>query len=125
MGRNLAHRGVFFVLISIVLCGCGHARYVTLDANGGVVAIPTNTDEWPCHYRVKAEEMMKMKCPQGYVIEREEEVVVGTTRQTDTHTDTTGHPLLAALQVAPITEKTQETTSYHDQSEWRIWFRAK
>jgi hypothetical protein len=58
------------------LAGCSTgARYVTTTNSAGVVAIPSNTDDWPYHYRKQAEELMQAKCPGGYVIEREETCV--------------------------------------------------
>jgi hypothetical protein len=54
-----------------------YARFVALEPNGGVVAIPTNTNCWPFFYREKAEAMMLERCPQGYVVDKEEEVFVG------------------------------------------------
>ena len=59
------------------LGGCASARYVAVDADGGIVAIPNNTNCWPTYNRKAAEELMRQKCPQGYVIDREGEAVVG------------------------------------------------
>ena len=48
----------------------------------GVVAIPGNYNSWPLKYRESAEELMAEHFPAGYVIDHEEEYVVGqTTRQ--------------------------------------------
>jgi hypothetical protein len=63
--------------------------------------------------------------PQGYVIDREQEVVVGQTHSTNTNTETSGNATLAALHVAPVTQETHETVTSTDQTEWRIWFHAK
>jgi hypothetical protein len=55
--------------------GCTSARYVSLDAGGsGVVAIPANFNRWPLNFRDEAEELMRQRCPEGYVIDHEEEV---------------------------------------------------
>jgi hypothetical protein len=108
----------------IVLTGCMGARYVSLEPQSGIVAIPMNTNCWPCYFHDKAEALMKEKCPQGYVIDHEEEVVVKTTRETETNKDTHGNVILAVAGLDKIRETTRETTSSHDETEWRIWFRA-
>src|SRR5262249_7797745 len=54
-----------------------------------------------------------------------EEVVVGQTQRTLTTTDRTGSPLLAALHIDPMNERSNQTTSYEDRKEWRIYFQAK
>jgi hypothetical protein len=71
-GRLLCLLAVF------ALTGCGTARVVTRDSEGGVVAIPENTNLWPFYYHDKAMELIKEDCPHGYVIAKEEEVVTGT-----------------------------------------------
>jgi hypothetical protein len=43
----------------------------------GVVAIPRNTNAWPCYSRTEANKMMDEKCPDGYQIVEEGEVVTG------------------------------------------------
>src|SRR5947209_14583421 len=44
-------------------------------------AIPSNTNSWPTYHRKSAEELMAKKCPNGYVIDSEGEVVVGQDRK--------------------------------------------
>lgn len=106
--------------------GCAHARLVEKHADGsGVVAIPANTNSWPTRHRRRAEELIAQQCPSGYVIEREQEVVVGTVTHTNTTTDRTGAPLLAALRILPVTEDVHQTSTQTDVTEWRIWFRPK
>lgn len=103
------------------LCGCTSARYVALEPNGGVVAIPDNSNSWPTRNRDKAEALMRQKCPQGYVIEREGEVVVGSTDHTETHAARTGDP----AHDARLNTQVSQDTTHQDRTEWRIWFRAK
>lgn len=105
-----------------LLTGCNNARYVTVNSQGGVVAIPDNSNHWPDYNRRHAEELMQAKCPGGYVIDREEEVVVGTHQYTDTTSEKKGDPLLAALQVAPMREDVHEHTSSTNVTEWRITY---
>jgi hypothetical protein len=71
-------RGSLIVLAALPLglVGCSDARLVRTDAYGGTVAITRNTNVWPSYERSAAEEMMKQKCPGGYVIDSEREVVV-------------------------------------------------
>ena len=106
--------------------GCNNARMVRWDAASqvGVVAIPHNDNSWPDKNREHAEELMKQSCPHGYQIVGEEEVVVGQVTHTHVNTDRTGDPTLAALHIAPVQTRTNETTSTEDKKEWRITFRS-
>lgn len=125
MSKRSGCLGVLGLACAVALTGCGGARYVSVEDSGGIVAIPRNTDTWPEHYRAKADELMLKKCPQGYVIDHEEEVVTGTTQRTHTNTNTTGDPTLAALHIAPVKHETEQSTDYVNHTEWRIWFHAK
>jgi hypothetical protein len=129
MGKHCA-LGIVFAGLVLGLTGCGNARLVTVERNGGVVAIPDNSNAWPSYYRDKATALMRDKCPQGYVIDREEEVVVGTTVNTNTRTESTPPPTVSlggvvAIAQGPGQDRTETATSYHDQTEWRIWFHGK
>jgi hypothetical protein len=109
------------------LAGCASPRFVAQDPSGGVIAMPSNTDFWPTHFRSKAEEMMAKKCPQGYHIEHEEEVVIGQsvtgTDRTDTQTqDIPGRRQRSDLQLS--TSETSHSTTSQDITEYRITFRA-
>ncbi len=113
-------RWVCAVIVVAVLdcCGCSQARYVHLDAGGGVVAVPANTDSWPFYYRSSAEALMKQKCPEGYVIDHEEEAAVGTQVTERTASDTSS--VSAYLLGAQV-----QTTESRDVTEWHITFRSK
>ena len=106
------------------VCGCNNARMVRWDGATGVVAIPHNDNSWPDKNREHAEDLMKERCPHGYQIVMEEEVVTGQVQRTQVNTDRTGDPTLAALHIAPVTTKTNETTTTEDKKEWRITFRS-
>jgi hypothetical protein len=67
------------LLAVLTLTGCATARVVSRNPDGGVVAIPENSNYWPYHYRDKAIELIKEDCPYGHVIAWEGEVPVGTT----------------------------------------------
>ncbi len=103
-------------LVVLLAGGCGQARYVMKDQWGGVVAIPNNSNRWPAYNRKHAEELMAQQFPQGYVIEGENEVVVG--QQSQVHT--TADPFM----LSPFGGETQ-MVSRRNLTEWHIRFRAK
>jgi hypothetical protein len=74
-----ARRAVFRFLAALILtaaCGCASGvHFVSQSPDGGVVAIPSNSDQWPTHYRSRAERLMQQACPNGYAIDHEEVVV--------------------------------------------------
>lgn len=125
MSRGSALLAVAVVVLAAGLSGCNAARFVNVAPGEGVVAIPCNSDTWPYYHRSRAEELMAKHCPQGYEVVREEEVVTGTTEHTHTNVEKTGNPLLAAVHIAPVNERTNQTTTYQNQTEWRIFFRAR
>ncbi len=64
------------VLLGLLLlsaaCGCASAvRFVRETPDGGVVVMPTNTNQWPTYYRSRAEYLMHQKCPGGFQIDHE------------------------------------------------------
>ena len=69
------------VLLVATVSGCAgggsSARMIQSTRDGGIVAIPSNSNSWPNNYRGHAERLMAMKCPEGYEIVSEQEVVVG------------------------------------------------
>lgn len=103
-------------MILMLVSGCNHARYVMKDQWGGVVAIPNNNNQWPSFNRKHAEELIAQQCPQGYVIEGENEVVVGQ----ESHVQTTVDPFL----ITPVGSETQ-LVSRRNITEWHIRYRAK
>jgi hypothetical protein len=113
-------RRVCAVILAAALgcCGCAQARYVRVDDAGGVVAVPANTDAWPFYYRSSAEALMKEKCPEGYVIDHEEEAAVGTQITERTASDTSS--VSAYLLGAQV-----QTTESRDITEWRIAFHSR
>src|SRR5258708_22635815 len=82
------------LLMLAATVGCNSARFVEVRPDGGVVAIPNNSNDWPYHYRDKAKALMRQKCPSGYVIDHEEEVVTGSVTHTDAETETQKSPTL-------------------------------
>jgi hypothetical protein len=107
--------------------GCSSARYVMQDQFGGVVAIPSNTNSWPTNYRDEAEKLMREKCPQGYVIEREEEVTVGQTTTSKTNNDTKSYDVPGGRRSPSgtvTTTTTDRSVAVQDKTEYRITFHA-
>jgi len=100
--------------------GCVGARLVELSADGGVVAIPTNTNCWPTYFHKAAEELMQKQCPEGYVIDHEQEAVVG--HHTTENTVGNNNSLASAVFGLGQETKTVESRDYY---EWHIYFRRK
>jgi hypothetical protein len=99
----------FAVLCSILwLSGCATgARCVTSTSTCGIVAIPNKSNEWPNYYHKQAEDLIQAKCPDGYVIELEEEFIPGANLRR--------HKSDGSL----------ESAGFFDQTEWRIYYRRK
>ena len=93
----------------LAISGCQQARYVLRTADEGVVAIPSN-NSWPINHREKAVELMAAHFPNGYVIDREEEVVVG-------------------VETAQRGQEDEDSwysgTVTTDKTEWRITYRGR
>lgn len=64
--------GTLGALLWSVACGCTNVRIVRETPDGGVIAMPMNSNCWPMYYRSRAEQFMSRKCPGGYHIQREE-----------------------------------------------------
>jgi hypothetical protein len=104
--------------LAVGLCGCNSARLVTVSGQGGVVAIPNNSNCWPMYHRDKAIALIEHQCPQGYVIDREEEVAVGTL--------TTEHQEADTSSITAVLLKKQNTVmESRPVSEWHIVFHGK
>lgn len=106
----------------LLIAGCNSARLVSATGDGGVVAIPDNSDSWPSYNMRKAQELMQKQCPNGYQIVRQEEVVVGQTTTTNTDQNTKEVPLVKGL-VMDVQQTTRNTTTVRDQTEWRIYYK--
>jgi hypothetical protein len=127
ISRHLLGAAVLAPLVLIGSSGCGNARYIVQDSYGGVVAIPANTNSWPTNYRDEAEKLMKKKCPLGYVIDREEEVVVGQTTTRTATSDTRSYDLPGGRRPPSgelVTTTNNRSVSTHDQTEYRITFHS-
>jgi hypothetical protein len=128
------------------LSGCAKARYVEVSQQGGIVAIPANTNRWPTYYRDQAMELIRQKCPDGYEVVQEEEFVTGQVARTNSRTKTKQAPSLdlnalqndarrsedagisftgLSIPLGRTEEVTDETTNYTDVTEYRFHFRPK
>lgn len=126
-GHEVMSTNAFVMLLLIVstsmLSGCSGARRVVKATDHGVIAIPADTNSWPMHHREKAEELMAAHFPDGYVIEHEEEAVIGKNTQIDT--DGTDGIIHASRHVSIGTGTTNTTVTTTDKTEWRIHYRRK
>lgn len=114
---------VLIGVIAAAASGCPSVRVVSQQDSSGVIAIPANTDMWPFRYRSKAEALLAQQCPEGYVIELEEEYVTGqTTRIQEDHQENE-HQVSKRVSLSTGSSSTTATTS--DQKEWRIHYRKK
>jgi hypothetical protein len=97
--------------LAATACGCNNARMVSWNntTSLGVVAIPYNDNSWPDKNRDHAEALMKEKCPHGYTVMNEEEVVLG------------GEVLHSVERVGYMRVR---ETSFEQRKEWRITFRS-
>lgn len=103
----------FAAALAATLCSCvASARFVVVEPGGGAVAIFRNTPA----YREKALALMAEKCPGGFNIVREEEVVVGetVTRERSTEYDKFREEL-----------RTTEEKRARPTVEWRITFTCR
>ena len=113
------------VLALVALTGCTTARIVSKDANGGVVAIPENSNTWPFHYRDKAEALIKKDCP-NYEIAWQGEVATGQPTTDRDCTETRNRK--RAPNDAPYDGVTPSTTDHlrtRDCTEYHFVYRRK
>lgn len=110
----------------VVVCfasGCtGSARHVMQTPEGGVISMPSNS---PLN-RKKADEMMAKRFPQGYTIEKEEEVVVGQVTTSNNRSDTVSEDLVGSKKKTVGTVNStvnQRTVETHDRTEYHIAYR--
>ncbi|MCI0380926.1 MAG: hypothetical protein L0215_25360 [Gemmataceae bacterium] len=113
------------LLISAGVVGCtGTARHILQTPDGGVIALPANTEL----NRRKAEELMTARFAEGYVIEREEEHVVGqiTTTLDDARKFSEEQSGTKKKTAGSLdTTLSTRTTSTSNQTEYRITYRRR
>jgi hypothetical protein len=117
-------RGVVFLfLVASTGCASNAARTVLRDRDSGVVAIPKNTDSFPDYYRTQADDLIQEHVGRAYEIDREEEYVLGPV--TTNETRFSRRPFLNILVPWRLAESatSTNTTSTHNQTEYRIHYR--
>ena len=115
---------VLSVAVGLVACmtGCTSAHYVSKQGDSGVVAIPSNSDSWPFHYRQEAEALMRQHDGPDYEIVDEREVVTGVrvTNSEQTQRDQTPNKKQPNLPGERVTTTGTVTTS--NTTEWQITY---
>jgi hypothetical protein len=114
---------VVLLLVASTGCASNAARTVLRDHDSGVVAIPKNTDAFPDYYRLQADELIQEHVGRAYEIDREEEYVLGPV--TTNETQFNRRPIWNLLVPWRLAESatTTNTTSTHNQTEYRIHYR--
>jgi hypothetical protein len=104
------------------------------DNDRGVVA---NTASWPNYQRTNADELMAQHFPEGYVVELEEETIVGQAVTFNEHleeetivgntTDSDEHRHGAEINtgVELSTASLHGSTTSRDETEYRIFYRRR
>lgn len=112
-----------FSLAALVfnLSGCQSARYVLKEDDRGVVAIPASTLTWPINYREQAGKLMQQHFPEGYVVEKEEEIVVGEV--THFREDSNGSVTSPDADTTAHTDSTSGWSETRDKRELRLSYR--
>ena len=57
--------GLLVVVTLALAAGCASPRFVEVNRETAVVALPSNTNTWPCYYRDKAAKMLQERFPGG------------------------------------------------------------
>jgi hypothetical protein len=76
--KSWARMGLLSLLVPLIPAlpaGCAQVRLIRDASDGGVITMPNNSNQWPTYYRNRAENLMSKKCPEGYAIVGEKEVV--------------------------------------------------
>ncbi|TWU51954.1 hypothetical protein [Rubripirellula reticaptiva] len=116
----MERRFVLAAAIAVVcgFVGCSSARYVFKDPDVGVVAMPSNSER----NREKAVELMNEHFPGGYVIDREEETVIGLVTHEHIQNNASAHDGNRGDAQIHTAHATATTT---DKTEYRITYRRK
>ena len=119
---------VLVIVAAVAVCassGCASARYVEKNADGGIVAIPSNADFWPINHRAAALQLIEKHVGPGYELGDEKEVVIGVT--TNHNQEVKREPTYNSEVPFLGAEKqtiTNSTTS-SDRTEYRIAYRRR
>ena len=112
-----------FLLASLAGCATTAARPILRDRDGGVVAIPDNSDRFPDYNRSQAEGLIREHVGRNYEIVKEEEYVLGPV--TTSETSTTRRPFLNWLLPWRAAESatTSSTSQTRNRTEYRLQYR--
>jgi hypothetical protein len=116
-----------FVVLSMIVCaacttGCTSAHYVSKQADSGVVAIPSNTNAWPFHYRQEADELIRQHVGPDYEIVDERQVVTGVRVANNQQTQRDQTPNKKNPNMPGERVSTTDTTTTSNVTEWRITY---
>lgn len=113
---------VLFVVLGSVGCASTSARSVFRDRDGGVVAVPDNTDAFPSYHRSEAMDLIREHVGKNFEIVKEEEYVLGPVVTNETHFSR--RPILNWLLPWKLAESatTTNTSSTRNNTEYRIQY---
>jgi hypothetical protein len=113
------------IVMGLAACpmGCASAHYVSKQGDTGVIAIPSNSDAWPFHYRQEALQLIQQHVGPNYEIVDEHQVVTGVkvTNNEQTQRDLT--PNKRQPNMPGERETTTGTVSATNVTEWQITYR--
>jgi hypothetical protein len=106
--------------------GCATAHYVSKQPDGGVVAIPANTNMWPFKYRDEADALIRRHVGPDFEIVGEQQVVTGTrvTNSEQTQKDLVYNKKRPDQPAGEVDTKTGTTTASNT-TEWQITYRRR
>jgi hypothetical protein len=108
---DLKRFGIVLVAGCLAASACSTARYAFLTPTGGIVATPSNREG----NRMKSLALIERKCPGGYQINHEGEVLLGTV---------TTHDFRSEPNIFDGTD-IRQTTRTRVRSEWHMDFTCK
>lgn len=116
----------FLTLLLTGLVSCSSARYVLKEPETGIIAMPADTPR----NREKATELMAQHFPNGYIIDREQETVIGQVTHHQTHHQTehqTEHGTTTETNKNQSVESGQSNAiaTTVDKTEYRIFYRRR
>ncbi len=118
---------VLLIVGGLTTCsvGCQSARYVSRQSDSGVIAIPSNSNSWPFHYRQEAETLIRQHVGPDYEIVDEREVVTGTRVTNDEHTQRDLTPNKKQPNMPGERIATTGTATSSNVSEWQITYKKR
>ncbi len=118
-------RGIAVALLGLFAfaSGCASpARNVEKKADSGIIAIPSNTNDWPGYNRREALALIQKHVGPYYKIDDEREVVTGQSTVNNQQTNTEAVPNRRNPNLPGERQTTTATTTQRDVTEFRIWY---